>query len=53
MVQDGTGTRTATWPGTVTWIAGQPTWNTAAGKVNFANFFWDGTTYWGSGIAAT
>ena len=51
MVQDGTGGRTVTWPASVKWASGtQPTWVTTAAAVNIANFFYDGTNYWGAGL---
>jgi len=50
MVQDGTGSRTVTWPGAVKWSGGaQPSWVTTASAVNIATFYYDGTTYWGTG----
>lgn len=51
MVQDATGGRTVTWPATVKWSnATQPTWTTTAAAVNIANFYYDGTNYWGAGL---
>jgi hypothetical protein len=49
---EGTGGFTRTWPGTVKWAPNgvQPTWSTAANAVNIANFYYDGTNYWGAGL---
>ena len=48
MVQDGTGSRTATWPATVKWAGGDaPTLSTAASSVDIVSFYWDGTSYYG------
>jgi hypothetical protein len=49
LVQDGTGSRTATWPGTVKWAGGSaPTLSTAAGKVDAFTFVCaDGTNWLG------
>ena len=45
-IQDGTGSRTVTWPATVKWPAGTPpTLTTAAGAVDMCTFRWDGTNY--------
>ena len=53
LIQDGTGTRVPTWPGTVKWPAGtEPTWSTAASSIDIISFYFDGTSYFGSaGIA--
>jgi hypothetical protein len=49
LVQDGTGSRTASWPGTVKWVGGAaPTLSTAAGAVDIVSFYWNGTNYYGS-----
>jgi hypothetical protein len=47
LVQDGTGSRTVTWPGTVKWAGGTaPTLSTAAGAVDtFAFVCFDGTRF--------
>ena len=48
--QDGTGNRTATWPGTVDWAGGTtPTLSTAANAVDIFEFLTmdNGTTYSG------
>ena len=50
MVQDGTGSRTATWPATVKWPSGTaPTLSTAASSVDILSFYFDGTSYFGVG----
>lgn len=49
LVQDGTGSRLPTWPGTVKWpnsIA--PTLTTAAAAIDMVSFYYDGTSYHGS-----
>lgn len=47
--QDGTGSRTVTWPGSVSWITGgAPTLKTAAGAVDVIGLYtFDGGTTWG------
>lgn len=53
VIQDGTGSRTVTWPSTVRWLGGSaPTLSTTAGDVDIVTFFFDGTTYWGSAAGA-
>jgi len=48
LIQDGTGSRTATWPGTVKWAGGTaPTLSTAANAIDIVSFFYDGTNYFG------
>lgn len=48
VTQDGTGSRTATWPATVKWTgAAAPTLTTTAAAVDIITFKWDGTSYWG------
>ena len=48
VIQDGTGGRTITWPGSVTWISGSaPTLSSAAGAIDFIVMFYDGTTLYG------
>lgn len=48
VVQDGTGTRTVTWPGAVHWSGGTaPTLTTTINKVDIFTFAYDGTTYFG------
>lgn len=49
-IQDGTGGRLASWPGSVVWVAGvAPTLSTAAGAVDIIDFETDdgGTTWYG------
>jgi len=49
LIQDGTGSRTATWPGTVKWPGGSaPTLSTAASSVDIVSFYFDGTNYYGN-----
>lgn len=48
VIQDGTGSRTVTWPATVKWPAGTaPTLSTAASAVDLIAFYYDGTNYYG------
>jgi len=48
LTQDGTGSRTATWPASVKWTgAAAPTLTTTAGATDIVTFKWDGTNYWG------
>jgi len=48
MVQDGTGSRTATWPATVKWAGGTaPTLTTTASAIDIISFYFDGTNYYG------
>lgn len=48
MIQDGVGTRTATFPATVKWAGGTaPTLSTASGSVDIVTFYYDGTNYYG------
>lgn len=48
LVQDGTGSRTATWPVSVKWSGGTaPTLSTAASAVDIVSFYFDGTSYYG------
>ena len=50
IVQDGTGGRDITWPGTVHWLGTEPTWSDGgAGKGIVVGFIWDGAIYWGQG----
>ena len=47
LVQDGTGSRTATWPATVKWAGGSaPTLTTDASAVDIISFLYDGTNYY-------
>lgn len=46
VIQDGTGSRTITWPGTVKWAGGvAPTLTTAGGSRDKIALDWDGTQY--------
>lgn len=46
--QDGTGSRTATWPATVKWPSGSaPTLTTTASRMDLIGFYYDGTNYYG------
>ena len=48
LIQDGTGSRLATWPGTVKWAGGTaPTLTTGAGTIDICSFYWDGSNYFG------
>lgn len=50
LIQDGTGGRDVTWPGTVKWLGDEPTWtNGGIGKGILVAFYYDGTTYWAQG----
>lgn len=47
--QDGTGSRTVTWPNTVMWPGGTaPTLSTGVAAVDLISFYWDGTNYFGN-----
>lgn len=49
LVQDGTGSRTVTWPAAVHWSGGTaPTLTTTLNKVDIISFYYDGTTYFGN-----
>jgi len=48
LVQDGTGGRTYTWPGTVSWSGGTSPTGSGASKTDIVNLYWDGTKYYGS-----
>lgn len=51
MVQDASGSHTASWPVEVEWDGGvEPTWDTTAGIVSIASFYYDGTGYYGTGM---
>lgn len=48
-IQDATGSRTITWPGTVLWSGGTaPTLTTTANKRDIITLWWDGTNYFGT-----
>ena len=48
LVQDATGSRTYTWPGTVKWSGGTAPTGSGANKVDLINLYWDGTNYFGT-----
>jgi hypothetical protein len=49
LAQDGTGSRTVTWPAAVEWPGGvAPTLTTTASRVDLLAFYFDGTSYLGS-----
>lgn len=49
VIQDGTGSRTVTWPGTVDWgTDGAPTLTTTASKADIISFLYTGSKYFGS-----
>lgn len=49
LVQDGTGGRTVTWPGTVKWVnSTAPTLSTGANDIDIVAFYYDGTNYYGA-----
>ena len=53
LIQDGTGSRLATWPGTVKWPAGTaPTLTTTAAGSDICSFYWDGTNLLFDPVAA-
>lgn len=48
LIQDGTGSRTVTWPATVKWPGGTaPTLTTDASSIDIVSFYYDGTNYFG------
>lgn len=48
LIQDGTGNRTVTWPGTLVWQGGAaPTLTTTGGKADIITLVWNGTGYYG------
>ena len=48
LVQDGTGSRTVTWPADVKWPGGTaPTLTTTASAVDIVTFYYDGTAFYG------
>ena len=47
LTQDGTGSRTVTWPASVKWAGGTPTLTTTAGASDIISLLYDGTNYWG------
>jgi len=53
LIQDGTGSRTITWPATVKWPeATAPTLTTTAAGIDIVAFYWDGTNYFGQASLA-
>lgn len=47
VVQDATGSRTVTWPGTVKWSGGtEPTLSTDANAIDIVSCYYDGTNYY-------
>lgn len=50
LVQDGTGSRTVTWPSSVKWDNGgtAPTLSTAANAIDLISFYFNGTDYFGA-----
>lgn len=53
LIQDGTGSRTVTWPASVKWPGGTaPTLSTAASSVDVVSLFYDGTNYYGTSSLA-
>jgi hypothetical protein len=48
LTQDGTGSRTITWP-TIKWVGGAaPTLSTAAAAIDIVSLYYDGTSYYGT-----
>ena len=48
LIQDGTGSRTVTWPAACKWASGTaPTLSTAASAVDIISFYYNGTNYYG------
>lgn len=48
LIQDGTGSRTVTWPGDVKWPSGTaPTLSTGAGDIDIICFYYDGSDFYG------
>jgi hypothetical protein len=53
LTQDGTGSRTATWPAAVKWPAATaPTLTTTAAGIDIVSFYYDGTNYYGASSLA-
>lgn len=49
LIQDATGGRTVTWPGTVKWVgSAAPTLTTAANAVDIVSIYYNGTNYYAS-----
>ncbi len=48
LIQDGTGSRTATWPANVKWAGGSaPTLSTGANAIDIISFYYDGSSFYG------
>jgi len=53
VVQDGTGSRTVSWPASVKWGSGTPpTLTTTAGATDIVGLYYDGTNYYGAVMVA-
>lgn len=50
VIQDGTGSRLATWPASVKWVSAAPTLSTGAADIDLLRFYFDGTSYFGETI---
>jgi hypothetical protein len=50
ITQDGTGSRTYTWPAAVKWPNGVAPTASGANKVDMMTFYYDGTNYYGSAV---
>jgi hypothetical protein len=51
LLQDGTGSRTVTWPSSVKWSGGTaPTLTTTVGRSDIISFYFDGTYYIGTSV---
>jgi hypothetical protein len=49
LIQDGTGSRTVTWPGTVKWVgSAAPVLTTTAAGVDIVSLYYNGTNYYAS-----
>lgn len=48
VIQDGTGGRLVTWPGTVTWLGGTPVLSITPGATDVCTFLYDGAAYQGT-----
>ena len=48
LIQDGTGSRTVTWPSGIKWAdKTSPVLSTAANSIDIVSFYYDGTSYYG------
>ena len=51
LVQDGAGSRNPGWPAAVKWAGGtEPVWSTTGGYIDIASFYFDGSSYYGTGL---